>query len=245
MVHRRPEFPAELPPNQRPLRRLAVCSGPLLLGLLTAACCHRSPATPPPGPLQAAARYAGRLAAGDIASARELVAAEQRERLTAADLEAFVSGGGAELQAALEELQAAPRQLEALDYRAVLQLADGRRLVLARRQGAWRVIGGELLPGRFSSPERALMTFLKAIDDGDCMALARCAPPQVRAEHPVARLARGCSEQLPVLRETAAAIRDAGGRPIQVEADRAQLPYGERRRVVLVRREGRWYVQDL
>jgi hypothetical protein len=203
------------------------------------------PGTPPPGPLDAAARYAGRLAAGDAAAARELVAAEQRARITASDLEAFVRGGGPELKAALDELQTAPQQVETLEYRVVLQPADGCRLVLARRQGAWRVIGGELLPGRYSSPERALQTFLKAIDDGDCLALARCAPPQVRAEHPVARLARGCSEQLPVLRETAAAIREAGGRPIRVERDRAQLPYGEQRRVVLVRREGRWYVQDL
>lgn len=234
-------------PQQPPLRRLAVCTGPLLLGLLTAACCHMPPGTPPPGPLQAAARYAERLTAGNATGALELVAAEQRERVTAAELEAFVAAGGPELKAALDDLQAAPQQLqlEALDYRVVLQLDDGRRLVLGRRAGAWRVVGGELLPGPHSTPARVLRTFLEAIDDGDCMALASCAPPRVRAEHPVARLAQGCSEQLPVLRETAAAIRDAGGRPIRLEADRAQLPYGEHRRVVLVRQGGRWYVQDL
>ncbi len=232
-------------PKQPPLRRLAVCTGPLLLGLLTAACCHRPPGTPPPGPLQAAARYAERLTAGNAAGALELVAAEQRERVTAADLQALLAAGGAELRTDLQRIAQAPQQPETVEYEAVLQLADGRRLVLARREGAWRVVGGELLPGPHSTPARVLRTFLEAIDAGDCMALASCAPPRVRAEHPVARLSRGCSEQLPVLRETAAAIRDAGGRPIRLAADRAQLPYGEHRRVVLVRRGGRWYVQDL
>ncbi len=96
-----------------------------------------------------------------------------------------------------------------------------------------------------ATPEQALEEFLQAIDAGDCEALLRCAPPDVRARHPLERLQNGCIHQLESLRRIAVSLRKAREGLVVLGRNRAALPYAEHRKLTLIKRDERWYVEDL
>ena len=106
-------------------------------------------------------------------------------------------------------------------------------------------VSGESVRPIGATPEQALEEFLKAIDAGDCPALLRCAPPDVLARHPQERLLGGCIQQLESLRRIARLLHKAREGLVILGKDRAALPYTEHRKLLLVKRDQRWYVEDL
>lgn len=220
-----------------PLAGLAVC----LATLAQPACCPKPPAAPT-GAQEVLRAYVAHARAGRIEQALALVSKQCRQDLDPKELAAYLESDAEPLDKALDAA-AEPEQLSQ-QWRA--RLPDGSTIVLVREDQHWRLAAGPLLPGGAGlTPRLALEAFLAAVEAGDCEGLARSAPPDVRARHPLGRLKGGCVQQLASLKETAGRLRAAIDDLVQVGPDRAELPYGTGRKLVLVRHERRWYLQDL
>ncbi len=212
----------------------------LLGGLLAVGCCPR-PTAPAADAGEVLRQYAAHLRHDDPKAALALVSHQRRQTLDPEELGAFVRAGGAPLQ----QLLAVAGEPGLLPAEWRLRLADGRQISLVRESGQWRIDQGPVLPPVGATAQEAMDGFLEAIAAGDCQALVRWAPPQVRSRHPLTRLESGCAQQLEVLRETAARIQRNRAGLVQVAPDRAELAYSEHRKLVLVLHEARWYIEDL
>jgi hypothetical protein len=187
------------------------------------------------------AAFVERSKAGDHTRARELIASSRHEQLSAQGLEALMQTHPKAIQRIEKALREDAQSTR--EWRLVLE--DGSQVILRRESEGWRIFAGPFLPVDGSTPESALDEFLTAVESGDCEALARCAPPDVRSRLPSKRLAKGCVEQLESLRQTTELIRQARKGLVITAPQRAELPYSEHRKLVLVKRGQRWYVNDL
>ena len=208
--------------------------------LFAAGCCPKQTARPL-GPQQTLAAFIERSKAGDHSLARELIAKSRHDKLSAKQLEALMGDHPKAFQDTEKAMQEESKSLR--EWRLVLE--DGSQVILHHESEGWRIFAGPILPSDGSSPESALDEFLKAVESGDCEALTRCAPPDVRSRLPSKRLEKGCVEQIESLRQTAGLIRQARKGLVKTSPERAELPYSEHRKLVLVKRGQRWYVNDL
>ena len=156
----------------------------------------------------------------------------------------FIDQGGERLKAFLQALNAEGGDLE-VTLKATLRPADGQAVEMIREEDGWRVDSGPPVPPAGFSPESAVEKFLQAIEARDCQALLACASPRVLVRHSQERLAMGCRAQMETIAKAAARLRRAEGKLVRVSEDRAEMVYHQHRKLVVVKYQDRWYVEDL
>lgn len=212
----------------------------LTLALAWSAACCPPAAAPKPGARATLAAYAEHLRRGENEAALKLVSSAAAAHLSADKLASFVAAGGDSLGRLLAEAGPSSER----PGRFLLHVGKGD-VVLVEERGQWRIASGPLLPSASESPGATLAAFLRAMEDGDCQSLVDTAPPAVCAEHTRNKLEQACKQNLEYLRQLAADIRRAGAEPVESSDGRAVLNYGHGRRLVLLRVDDRWYIEDL
>lgn len=193
------------------------------LAALLLASCTACAAAAPVGPEQAAAAYLGALARGDHAAAR---------------------GWSVEpVRSSTEAWTPPPAELRGAHWRLVL--GDGRELWLVEeRPGQWRVDDRLRLGLDTREPLGAARAFLAAALSQDLPRVRAFLPEQEQSALADDGRLRAHLEALRARLERAAAgiARDVAA---AIDGDRAQIPYGDRRVLRLLRERGGWRVLDL
>ncbi|HSA24295.1 MAG TPA: hypothetical protein P5076_22730, partial [Myxococcota bacterium] len=184
----------------------------------------------------------GKLLAGDLAGARQLLAEPLRATTTEPELSAFLAAGGQELRALLA--QVARGGLEVVSFRVRLP-GGGEAEIRPEQGGELRLAGGALCPAPQGSPAVALLAFARALEAQDCAALLTTAPPATLARLGRDRLMEGCRARLERSRDLVQPLREAVARLPAPTGDRLTLALEPAGKLVLVRQDGRWFVEDL
>ncbi len=180
---------------------------------------------------------------GKIEAARELLSDRARKEASPEVFKKYIKAGGQALLRRFESLAGADN-LEMV-MRASLSDGRGNQVEMVQEDGRWHVDGGRVVPSLVSSPEGALGRFLRAAEAGDCRMLLSCAPPRIFEKHTRAQVLAGCRSQQATLKETAAAIRKSEKEPRRVSDTRAEVEFGQGRKLILVKVAERWYIEDL
>ncbi len=206
-----------------------------LLALLSAGC-------PPPreaGPVETLRAYVAAVRAGKLDRAYALMSAEYRRTH---DRAAFERALGA--PASVEPLGSARVELQA---EAILP--GGERLPLAREGSTWRIARDPLDFYGQRTPEEALRSFARAVEQHRYEVAIRFVPARYRGEVTVDALrARWEGERRAELTAQLQAVRDAlaRGEPIELgPEEEARLQVGERKQAKLIREGGLWKIQAL
>jgi hypothetical protein len=201
---------------------------------------------PDPGPGSVLREYRGHLQNRQPGLAYRLLSSRMKKQLDRKDLERFLSENSGRLAGYLQS-RFEGQDVE-LTVRATLRSEDGGEIQLVREPQGWRIDSGALVPPTGATPADAVQRFLLAIESGDCEALLDCAPPSARARHTRSQLLRGCRKQIDSLQKTSAQIRASGSRPVKTSDSRAELTFrgaATGRKLVVVKYQGRWYLEDL
>ncbi|MCS6799998.1 MAG: hypothetical protein NZ898_16030 [Myxococcota bacterium] len=171
-----------------------------------------------------------------------LLSAEQRSRLSVADVEARLRADPHELRelaAALER----PDDEPAIVARVVL--ATGDAVDLTFEDGAWRIDASLLDYYDQSTPRAALRSFVRAVERGRYDVVLRLVPDADREGLDEDQLRRAWSgEGRESIERLVAILRSNLDRPIEVVGDTATMAYGDRFVARLVREDGRWKIED-
>jgi hypothetical protein len=204
--------------------------GLLAFALLVAAC-HPGP----PGPEETLARYLRAVGAGRLDEAYALTSSEYRR---AHDRQAFAR--------AIAAMPAAKLRGARVELRAEAELPDGERLPLVHEAGGWRIARDPLDFYPQSTPEEALRSFLRAVENRRYEVVLRFVPHRYRAAITLDKLReRWEGERRPELLTQLGEVRAHLGEPMEAEGDEARLPIAERKQVKLVREDGVWKVETL
>jgi hypothetical protein len=211
----------------------------LLAALLAATGCPRGGAAP--GPESALRAYREAVARGTLDQAYALLSSEYKRTHDRAAWERSL--GAADKKTFAERLGPTKVRLE-----ATVTLADGETLELVEEGGAWRFARDPLdfYPQR--SPEEALRSFVRAVDNRRYDVLVRFSTTRYRATVTPAMVKERWEG--PARDELVAqieALRAHLGEPLQLNAARnnASLVVGERKEARLVLEDGLWRVESL
>lgn len=208
----------------------------LLLHALSSGCRARAPRSPE----DAVQAFAGALAAGRLERAYELLSPTQRDTLTLADFKKKIHDNPDESKA----LSQALTQVRQVRLQALVQLADGRRLLLTR-DGNKFVIDEPLAEFySLASPRAALRSFVAAIEANRWDVLLALMPAADRAGLDAAALERSLAPRVEELTRLAALLSTALDAPIEIVGERATLTYGEGFSMRFVRESEGWKVED-
>jgi hypothetical protein len=194
----------------------------------------------PRSPEDAVRAFAAALAAGHPERAYELLSQTQKESLTLADFNKQIAQYPIESKA----LAQAMKQIKAVRVQALVELADGRRLVLARHGSRFAI--DEPLADFYSraSPRAALHSFVAAIEASRWDVLLSLMPAADRAGLDAAALERSLAPRVEELTRLAALLSTALDAPIEIVGERATLPYGESFSMRFVRESDGWKIED-
>jgi hypothetical protein len=208
------------------LRSVAVA-----IGLAVLAGCAETPRS-------ALSDYRAALAQRDAKAIWERSSAARRAEVSPEDLAAVL--GAPETAALVAEL--AEPQVE----KAELILASGRKVVLVREAGRWRIAEGGADRLVAATPVGAVLGFFAAVAANDL--------PAIRSRIPNAAAARFTDDAAlvahlerikPRIEAAKNELAPLGAKQAWIEGDRAEIAYGSSKAVRLVREDGRWRIVDL
>ncbi|MBW1871933.1 MAG: hypothetical protein JRJ19_07700 [Deltaproteobacteria bacterium] len=155
----------------------------------------------------------------------------------------YLEQGGPELKRAIQS--AANDEKYEVTLRATVRTSNGTEVGLVQEDGSWHLDAGSFVPYVGFCPESALEYFLRAVEDGDCRAILTSAPPNIFKLYSNKNLLQGCYDQLKAIKETVATIRKVGSKLVIISDVRAELTYKPGRKLILVKKANRWYIEDL
>jgi hypothetical protein len=193
---------------------------------------------PPAGPAETLRAFADAVRAGHTADAYALMSADYRKTH---DRDAFARSLGPSEQRAAGGLAKGRVEL-----RAEVELADGERLELVQEADGWRFARDplDIYPQR--APDEAMLSFVRAVERKRWDVVLRFIPQRYRATITADSLKErwdgaGAGE----VKAQLAVVKSHLDEPMELAADEARLPVGERKQVKLVREEGVWRVETL
>jgi len=206
--------------------------------LLALAAC---PPPPQQGPEAVLDAYLSALAAGKLDRAYALLASDYQKTHDRAAFERAVAAADGQKNA--ERLRKSARKLT---LEAELQLPDGDALPLVKEDGEWRFRHDPLDFYPQATPEEALRSFVRAVENRRYEVALRFVPGRYRASLTVDKLRdRWEGERRSELLGQLQAVRTHLGEPLEVSGDNARLTVGERKQAVLIREAGAWRVETL
>jgi len=206
-----------------------------------AGCCPKPMAAP--GPATTLKKYARSLESKDTSKARDLLSTDVRKNCELPMLLRYLEQGGPELKRAVQS--AANAESYEVTLKATVRASNGSQVDLVQEDGSWHLDAGSVVPYVGFCPESALEYFLRAVEAGDCRAMLASAPPDISKLYSNKTLLQGCQEQLKAIKEAVAAIRNVGSELVIISETRAELTYKPGRKLVLVKKTNRWYIEDL
>lgn len=217
-------------------RRATLVAGVVAL----AACAH--PPHEASRPEDALAGYRAALAARDVAA---LAAATSSVSPGYLDAQALERELALDPQALDEARRRLGREIVGVQTISRVVFAGGATVVLVREaDGVWRVAEGGLAPAAQDTPPRALATFFRAVDAKALTVVRRLIPTARAAQYAEdARLLAHLDAEAERITRARSSI-DAGA-TVTISGERAELSWGDGRRVTFVREEGAWKIVDL
>jgi hypothetical protein len=194
------------------------------------------------GPEAVVRQYASHLIDGQTQEAHRLLSSRSRKEVSGKSFQRFIAEGSQRLKQLLKDLATAELEVE---LTAILKAEDGSQVVLVREGETWRLDSGTVVPSLGFSAQAAVKQFVRAIEAKDCQAVLACAPPKTLANHQRDKLLRGCRDKMEHLLQIAARIRSCGAQPQQVSPTRAELTYHQNKKLIVIKHESRWYIEDL
>jgi hypothetical protein len=165
-----------------------------------------------------------------------------RERVPLVELERILREQPDEARATADALE---RPL-AIEEEARARLPGGEQVVIERVDGVWRVVTDVADYYARGTPRDTVRSFVRALEnrryDVVLALLPRAERERLREDDLRAQWEGPGREEIERL---VAALRAAlETSPVQESGERAVLPYGDRFRVVLVREDGSWCIED-
>ncbi len=213
----------------------------ILIGMLYLSGCCKENIKATPGPEKVLHDYAINLKQGRIKQALVLLSAGLKPAPTESELRQFIKDAGPSLDHVLDTIISK----KGIELRWTMVLPDGREIELVRQEKVWRIASGPILPGWAVSARQALVEFTNAIQRKDCRAVTSFAPPEIRARYSSGKIEQGCTRLLKSLKTTAEAIKKNIANLVYPSIDKAVLQYGKNAKVILNKKGGRWFIQDL
>jgi hypothetical protein len=190
-----------------------------------------------PSPEATLAAYLGALSAGRLDEAYGLLSSDYRrthDRQAFAREVARGAGAAGRVRSARVAL------------RAEAELPDGDRLPLVFEDGAWRIARDPLDFYPQHTPEEALRSFVRAVENRRYDVVLRFVPARYRATITVDKLRErwegGARDELYAELQS---VRAHLGEPVEASGDEARLTVGERKQARLVLEDGAWKVESL
>lgn len=179
---------------------------------------------------------------GDASAAYALMSQSYREQVPLSELERLMREQPEEIRATAEALE----QPLAIEEEARARLPNGEIVVLARDDGAWRVVTDVSDYYGQRTPRAAVRSFVRAVEHRRYDVVLALLPEAERSRWNAETLRtqwEGPARE--ELERLVTALRGAlETAPIEQTGDRATMPYGDRFRVVLVREANRWHIED-
>jgi hypothetical protein len=139
-----------------------------------------------------------------------------------------------------------PTPAAAFRVRAEARLADGSTLPLVLEDGAWRLDRDPLDFYTQSTPDEALRSFIRAVDQRRYDVLVRFVPTRYRAVFTADKLRdRWDGDAGAPLRQQLEVVRAHLETPLEIDGERARLPLGPRKEARLVREGVDWKVEAI
>jgi hypothetical protein len=206
----------------------------LLLG------CQTQPASSPRGAIDA---YGAALGRGDARAAYDLLSADTRAEVSFADFEKRLRENPEEVRALVSSLS---RPSEPAYVTATVTTRDGQVLDLVYENGGWRVTQAAIDLYSQSSPEQAVASFVRALDNKRYDVLLRFVPDGQREGLDADTLKQAWEgEQKLEMEQIGQGLRAAlPGAHFELLGDRATMSYGAGATVELVREQGLWKIED-
>ncbi len=184
--------------------------------------------------------YLQKLQGDDPRPVYNMLSRELRASISYSEWVAMWKESAAERKVQAAELEASLKAQGVLEERAQLQFADGKTLSLRRKNKGWTLDQALVGHTQADSPADALSVFLAAIKGRDLHALLQILSAERRT---------ALEERLRELQESLDGQLGESWRELYlVSEDRAELNWsheGVRYKVVLVRENGDWHVDDL
>ena len=194
-----------------------------------------------PTPKAALDDYVRALREGDVEAVYALSDDKFRESHSIERLRAHVETNPHALTAralALSAPEGAARQAARID------LPGGALVRLVFEAGAWKVASGGVALASFGTPKDALRTFFEAVDAGRLDEVRKVVPRRFLESFPDDEALRAHLEstrdRIDAARE---AIRD--DMPVEIDGQKAKLPYAPAKAVRFEREDGIWRIVDL
>ena len=201
--------------------------------------CGGTSATTPAG---AIARFSSALRRGDHADAYNLMSRDFRTRVPFEEFRRHLDSHAAE---ALDTAEALDSAGAAPEETAVVQFADGDKVVLVRQDDRWRLRDNIVDFYSQSTPRKALRSFVRAMERERYDVVLRFVPEADREGMTVEHMEEAWSgEGREEIERLLMNLRAHMDEPIEEVGDRASMRYGERFTVRFVRQDGAWRIED-
>jgi hypothetical protein len=194
-------------------------------------------------PLGAVDSYVAALRGGDYGRAYELMSSGYRRGHSKDDFVRMLKESPAEVKQTAERLSADGRKVEVSARFVTDDLHD--ELPLVFEGGSWRLSSDPLEFYPQDSPPHALRSFLRAIELHRYDVLLRFVPNQWRAEMTAEKVKEQFEgERKEEISRMVRLLTANLENPIDIEGDRARMPYGDRYEVKFIREDGVWKIKD-
>jgi len=194
-------------------------------------------------PLSAVDNYVGALRKGDYARAYELMSAGYRRGHSRDEFVKMMKDSPDEVKQTAERLSADGRKVEVSAKFIYDDLRD--ELPLVYEAGSWRIASDPLEFYPQDTPAHALRSFLRAVELKRYDVLLRFVPNQWRAEMNESKVKEQFEgdrrEEIGRMMRLLIANLD---NPIDIEGDKARMPYGDKYEVKFVKEDGVWKIKD-
>lgn len=194
------------------------------------------------GPESTLQALADALRRGDAPAAYALMSRRYRERVPLAELERILREQPDEVRATADALE----RPVAIEEEARARLGGGEEVVIERTQGEWRVVTDVADYYARGTPREAVRSFVRAIEHRRYDVVLALLPraERERLTEPGLRAQWDGPGREEVERLVSALRSALETSPMQESGERAVMPYGDRFRVVLVREDGAWCIED-
>ncbi len=193
----------------------------------------------PPAEAETSARkYLQALRAGDNKTAAGLLSVRATQALASAPLPDYVKSQGPDHPPELGPISK-------IQHRASIVSPNGDNIHLVEEGGIWKLDSGPWVPAPGFSPDNTMDLFLRALQSRDCQALVSCAPPGVRRRHLRQELVDGCEKKMASFQGWVDKLGASKRSFESLAPNRLALPFGDSGKVILVRIQGRWYIETL
>jgi len=194
-------------------------------------------------PLTAVDAYVAALRAGDYTRAYDFMSASYRRGHSREDFVKMMKDSPQEVKQTAERLSADGRKVEVSAKFVYDDLRDELPLVL--ESGSWRIASDPLEFYPHDTPAHALRSFIRAVELKRYDVLLRFVPNQWRAEMNEAKVKDQFEgdrkEEIARMMRLLTANLD---NPIDIEVDKARMPYGDRYEVKFLKEDGIWKIKD-